>query len=68
MPFQSSIVAQDQPNTNAKDAELEWLLCLASVFETCKRGADSATALPRRRVDQALPRPRIASAKTSNAA
>jgi hypothetical protein len=28
------------PNNNMDDAELEWLFCLASAFQTCQRTAN----------------------------
>jgi hypothetical protein len=38
MPFQPGIFAQGPPNSDSgKDAELEWLLCLASTLQACQR-------------------------------
>ena len=68
MPFQPDLVTHGQPNSAINEAELEWLLCLSSTLEACKRTADSAETLIRGRVE-ALPRPlRRAVAKESNVA
>jgi hypothetical protein len=68
MPFQHGLVTQGQPNRPINEAELEWLLCLSSTLEACKRTPESAEALIRRRVE-ALPQPpRRAVEKKSNVA
>jgi hypothetical protein len=55
MPFQPSPVTQDLPSSAVRDAEFEWLLCLASALEAYKR-TDPAEALTRPRI-QTLLRP-----------
>jgi hypothetical protein len=68
MPLQPSLIMPGQLNSAAKDAELEWLLCLGSALEACKQAGHSAEAMSRRRVE-ALPRPpRRGSAHKSNVA
>lgn len=68
MPFQPGQLTQDQLKRAFNEAELEWLLCLSSTLEACKRTADSAETLIRYRVE-ALPRtPQRAVEKKSNVA
>lgn len=68
MPFHPGRFEQGQLSRAAKDAELEWLLCLASALEACKREAYSTGTLPPRRVDALQSPPHTARAKKSQAA
>jgi hypothetical protein len=68
MPFQPGRLTQGQPNHAFNEVELEWLLCLSSTLEVCKRTADSAETLIQYRVE-AMPRPpQRAVGKKSNVA
>lgn len=55
MPFQPSPVTQGLPSSAARDAEFEWLLCLASALQAY-RLTNPAEALVRPRI-QTLLRP-----------
>lgn len=68
MPFQHGLVTRGQSNRPINEAELEWLLCLSSTLEACKRTAESAEASILRRVEALLQPPSRAVEKKSNAA
>jgi hypothetical protein len=68
MPFQPGRFEQGPLSGAAKDAELEWLLCLASSLEACKQEAYSTGTLPPRRVDTLQNPPHTARAKKSQPA
>ena len=68
MPFQPGRFEQDQLSGAAKDAELEWFLCLASALEACKQEAYSTGTLSPRRVDPLQSPQHTAGAKKSPAA
>jgi hypothetical protein len=68
MPFHPGRFEQGQLSRAARDAELEWLLCLASALEACKKEAYTVGTLPPRRADALQKPPHTARAKKSQAA
>jgi hypothetical protein len=68
MPLQPGRFEQGPLSGAAKDAELEWLLCLASSLEACKQEAYSTATLPPRRVEALQSPTHTARAKRSQSA
>jgi len=56
---------QDPARNTDKDAEFEWLLCLASALQACERRTEAGELAPER---QLLPAPRSVRAATIRAA